>query len=109
MPPLRLDFWGLRPQPLLSGLAVLLAAAVLSLVLFPAGHGSFVSTHGPATALRARRLSAALFTWLATLTTMLAGLFAARQVRLQVLAFGLRPPSLDNFFHASPVSAVLLC
>lgn len=84
MRPLRVEFWGFWPRQLLAALAILLAAAVLSVVLFPAVHGSFVSTHGPATAFRSRRLLLAICLWLSAVLEGVAGLFAAICPWLQV-------------------------
>lgn len=107
MRPLHADFWGLWPRQVLAGLAILLAAAVLSLVLFPAGHGSFVSTHGPATAFRSRRLFFSICLWLAMLFEILAGsgtitLFWFRNRVCQRVPFRKLPQVLL-------FSAVLLC
>ncbi len=107
MRPLHADFWGLWPRQVLAGLAILLAAAVLSLVLFPAGHGSFVSTHGPATAFRSRRHFFNTCLWLAMLFELLAGsgmitLSWFRNSAWQHTPFRKLPQVL-------PFSAVLLC
>ena len=77
MRPLRLDLCGSWSRQLLAGLTVLLAAAVLSVVLFPAVHGSFVSTHGPATAFRSRRLLLAICLWIGAIMELLADRFCA--------------------------------
>ena len=101
-----LDFW---PQSVLSGLAVLLAGAVLTLALFPLAHGSFVSTHGPATALRSRRLFHQIYLSLAMLTMMLAGLFSVVRVCLKWFARARSRHSLLDLPQPSLASAVLLC
>lgn len=108
MRPPRVDFWGLWPRQLLAGLAILLAAAVLSLILFPAGHGSFVSTHGPATAFRSRRLLLSVCLWLATLLEILAGDRIITLSWLRSSTTGQRTP-LRKLPQVSPLSAVLLC
>jgi hypothetical protein len=41
-------------------LSIPLGILVLALLLFPAAHGSFISTHGPVTALRALQSAAAI-------------------------------------------------
>jgi hypothetical protein len=84
MRPLRVEFWGFWPRQLFAVLAILLAAAVLSVVLLPAVHGSFVSTHGPATAFRSRRLLLAICLWLSAVIEGVAGLFCAISPGLQV-------------------------
>lgn len=109
MRPLRVDFWGFWPRQLLAGLAILLAAAVLSLVLFPAGHGSFVSTHGPATAFRSRRLFLAIRVSLAAFADTLAGLFCPAPSPLRRVAYGRWHVPLHGLPVISPFSAVLLC
>ena len=42
-------------------LSIPLGIFVVALLLFPAAHGSFISTHGPVTALRALQSAAAIF------------------------------------------------
>ncbi len=109
MRPLRVEVWGLGPRHLLAGLAILLAAAVLSLVLFPAGHGSFVSTHGPATAFRSRRFFLAVRSWLVALVGMLAGLFCLALPCSRSFTFGRRQTRFRNLNGIFPFPAVLLC
>ena len=109
MPSFRFDSWGFWPQSVLSGLAILLAGAVLTLALFPLAHGSFVSTHGPATALRSRRLFHQIYLWLARLTMMLAGLFSIVRVCLKWFARAGSQHSLHDVPQSSLASAVLLC
>jgi hypothetical protein len=109
MRPLPLDFWGFWPRQLLAGLAILLAAAVLSVVLFPAGHGSFVSTHGPATTFRSRRAFLALRWCLAAVVATLASSFCAQPPRLRALRYACRRVPHLNLPEISPRSAVLLC
>lgn len=107
MRPLHPDFWGLWPRQVLAGLAILLAVAVLSLVLFPAGHGSFVSTHGPATAFRSRRL-------LVTISFCLAMLFEILSVNRILRLFCLRSRACQRTLsyklpQVPLFTAVLLC
>lgn len=109
MSPLRFDSWGFWPQSVLSGLAILLAGAVLALALFPLAHGSFISTHGPATALRSRRLFHQIYLWLAMLTITLAGLFSILRVCLKWFASAWIQHSLRDLPQPSVASAVLLC
>ncbi len=109
MPALRFDSWGFWPQTVLSGLAILLAGAVLSLALFPLAHGSFISTHGPATALRSRRLFQQIYLWLAMLTIMLAGLFCVVRVCFNLFGRAWRHQSSRDLPQPSLASAVLLC
>jgi hypothetical protein len=109
MPVLRFDFWAFWPQSILSGLVILLAAAVLSLALFPLAHGSFVSTHGPATALRSRRLFQQIYLWLATLTAILAGVFCSVRACLNSCATTRHHELSRELSRASLTSAVLLC
>lgn len=106
---LRFDSWGFWPQSVLSGLAILLAGAVLALALFPLAHGSFISTHGPATALRSRRLFHQIYLWLAMLTITLAGLFSILRVCLKWFASAWIQHSLRDLPQPSVASAVLLC
>lgn len=108
MRPLRVGSWGLWPRQFLAGLAILLAAAVLSLILFPAGHGSFVSTHGPATAFRSRRLLQSICLWFAMLLEVLTGnrIFALPWLRSST---DRRRPPFPKLPQFSPLSAVLLC
>lgn len=109
MRPLRGDFWGSWPRQLLAGLTVLLAAAVLSLVLFPAVHGSFVSTHGPATAFRSRRLLLAVCLWMSAIMELVADLFCAIKpwLRVRARSWGRAPGTNLPARVARP--AVLLC
>lgn len=109
MRPLPLDFWGFWPRQLLAGLAILLAAAVLSVVLFPAGHGSFVSTHGPAATFRSRRAFLALRWWLAAVVATLASFFCAQRPRLRALHYARRQVFHLNLPEVSSRSVVLLC
>ncbi|HLK31562.1 MAG TPA: hypothetical protein VKT29_00650 [Terriglobales bacterium] len=105
---LRCDLWGFLPRRFLAGLAILLAAAVLSLVLFPAGHGSFVSTHGPATAFRSRRFLLLICSVFAMLIAAACGMGSRlkpwrRRVDL------LRREIASRVRAHTPLSAVLLC
>jgi hypothetical protein len=109
MCPLRVDFWGLWPRQFLAGLAILLAAAVLSLVLFPAGHGSFVNTHGPATALRSRRLFLAIYLWFSAFLDLLPGRFDPARWRLQLQGPSRQPASLPTPAAYLALSVPLLC
>ena len=109
MRPLRVDFWGLCPRQVLAGLAILLAAAVLSLVLFPAGHGSFVSTHGPATAFRSRREFLTIRLWMAAAIEILSGLFCSTRPWWRIFSHRRQPRPLRNLPQISYLSAVLLC
>lgn len=108
MPPLRFDFWDLWPQQLLAGLAILLAAALLSLVLFPAGHGSF-AIHNPATAFRSRRLFLAIRMWLPALIGVVTGLFCITPPQPRHSAYPWQPGTRFNMPQISPLSSVLLC
>jgi hypothetical protein len=109
MPALRFDSWAFWPQSVFSGLAILLAAAVLSLALFPLAHGSFVSTHGPATALRSRRLFQQIYLWLATLAAILAGVFCSARACLNSCVATRHHELSRQSSRASLTSAVLLC
>lgn len=108
MRPLHVDFWGFWPRQVLAGLALLLAAAVLSLVLFPAGHGSFVSTHGPATAFRSRRLFLVIRFLLMTLVAMTTGLYPVTPSRARAVVAAWAQLSCRALPGISPPSAVLL-
>ncbi len=109
MRPLHVDFWGFWPRQVLAGLAILLAAAVLSLVLFPAAHGSFVTTHGPATAFRSRRLFSVIYFLLATLVELTIGLFPITPSRARAIV-GAWPQLFCRALPGiSPPAAVLLC
>ncbi len=109
MRPLHVEFWGFWPRQALAGLVLLLVAAVLSLVLFPAGHGSFVSTHGPATAFRSRRLFSVIYFLLATLVELTIGLFPITQSRARAIVGAAAQLSRRALPGISPPAAVLLC
>ncbi len=60
-----------------------LATFVVMLLIFPAAHGSFASTHGPVSALRS--LKAALLLFMALTGLSLLGFSIARKLRLIAL------------------------
>lgn len=109
MRPLRLDLCGSWSRHLLAGLTVLLAAAVLSLVLFPAVHGSFVSPHGPATAFRSRRLLPAICLWMGAIVELLADLFCAIKPELRVRVHSCGRAPVAGLAARVSLCAVLLC
>lgn len=109
MRPLHVEFWGFWPRQVLAGLAILLAAAVLSLVLFPAAHGSFVTTHGPATAFRSRRLFSVIYFLLATLVELTIGRFPITPSRARAIVAAGARLSRRALPGSSPLFAVLLC
>jgi len=81
---------------------------VISVFLFPAGNGPFSATHGPATALRAKR--AALFLTLAILAAAMLTLASRANLSMCVIALaalsyasGVRNSSLLR------LTSVLLC
>lgn len=109
MRPLRFDLCGSWSRHLLAGLTVLLAAAVLSLVLFPAVHGSFVSTHGPATAFRSRRLLLAICLWIGAMMELLTDLFGAIRRWLRVRARSWERDPVAKLPARVSLCAILLC
>jgi hypothetical protein len=61
----------------ISELSIPLGIFVLTLLLFPAAHGSFVATHGPVTALRSLQIATMVLLALSALYVLLTLHFAA--------------------------------
>ena len=108
MRPVAIDFWGSWLRQLLAGLAILLVVAVLSLIFLPALHGSFVSTCGPATAFRSRRLFLAIYLWLITLFQLVTGLLGLAPSWVELVSQCRRPSILHTPAHPE-LPAFLLC